>query len=205
MKLGYRLWLFFCFVLFCLFTRRFAVFLILNTELQISTFYFLLPPWQIFPHTLSCFFRPSFFVNCYVHICIVIHISKFNLLSLYSQYTCMCVFRADSVAVHFPGEDYFSHIQHLLGLRPISDPCLLWHVYCFSSAHVWAIMWDFTWIASEVRTQSHSKLPDLLGLPVSPPQSSLCSFSLIAGVFQNCIHWDLAPQLCILIGYSFLP
>jgi len=116
------------FVLFCLFTRRFTVFLILNAKLQISIFNFPLRPPQIFPHTLAFSNQEFIFtliaVTCiYLPVCVCVHACA---------RVCVCVFvcvcaRAQSVdchlhvccqgwlTLHFPGEEYFSHTQHSLG------------------------------------------------------------------------------------------
>jgi hypothetical protein len=145
----------------------------------------------------------------HIHIPIYVHIHIFTTCPVLTM-LLICMFSVlfdtgQPIGALFFEEDFLSCFQ----ISPVTwrslcrveiswaFPCLAWHVHCCHpySPLIQTIMFMI-----------------LLGGTVSQPLNfqPFCPLfhsllqALGAWVFSGCFHWDYVPQLCILIGCSFL-
>lgn len=153
-------------------------------------------------------------MNCYyTRICILIylHIPEYNLLSLYNA-ACMYAVRAG----HLVCDNLLMWLMCISLLSAfLSCLCRLcrvessWTFFCPPSASQWLSSLFSSCVDSHVSETLRVQLLTLLADTVSEeslPSSGSCDLSTPSsavfpeGVFYRSVHWDWAPQLCILIG-----
>jgi hypothetical protein len=141
------------------------------------------------------------------------YVTKHNLWSLYNVYVCMF-----SGLTVWHWTNYWCALPRVtqlpvvlcVSLRPhVSVPIqfgMFVGVIFVQLTFVWSCWWDIMYTASDVirRHGFTSKFFVLWLLKLFLALFCNVPWALGEGGFSRCIHWHWAPQLCILIGCSFL-